>query len=88
MVQKSFILGNKLGIHARPAAELVKLAGQYKSKINIGTDKKRADAKSLLMVMSLGAKMGQEIEVTCEGEDEASALEAFDTLISNKFYED
>ncbi|MDK2865776.1 MAG: phosphocarrier protein HPr [Clostridiales bacterium] len=87
MIQKTYTLGNKLGIHARPAAELVKLAGAYESKVTIVAGEKRADAKSLLMVMSLGAKMGQIIELTVEGPDEADAMQAFDTLIGNNFNE-
>lgn len=88
MVQKKYTLGNKLGIHARPAAEIVKLAGSFKSKVTLATQAKKADAKSLLLVMSLGAKNGTEVEITCEGEDEVAALEALDGLFSNNFNEE
>jgi len=88
LIEKTFTLKNKLGIHARPAAELVKLAGKYKSKIALVTEKKTADAKSLLLVMSLGAKMEDVLTVKIEGEDETEAMSAFETLITNKFYED
>jgi phosphocarrier protein len=87
LIQKSFVLGNKLGIHARPAAELVKLAGAFDSKVTITAGQKKADAKSLLMVMSLGAKMGHTIEVIIEGTDETKAMEAFEALIGNNFNE-
>lgn len=88
MLDKTYTLGNKLGIHARPAAEIVKIAGKFSSKVFLVSGAKRVDAKSLLMVMSLGAKNGTEITVQIEGDDEQAAMTALDELFANNFNEE
>ncbi len=88
MKQNKYTIINSLGIHARPAAEIAKISSQYISNITLLGNNKKANAKSLLMIMSLGIKTGQELTVAVEGEDEDKAIEALDTLITNNFYED
>ncbi len=61
------------GIHARPASDLVNFTKQFKSKIFICSETKKAAAGSIIMILTLGAKQGMELEVTAEGEDEAIA---------------
>lgn len=63
------------GIHARPAAALVKKIGEFSSKISIQKGDKEVDAKRILGVMSLGAKFGDELIFRIEGEDENQARE-------------
>ena len=70
MKEFSYIIKDKLGIHARPAGLLVKEAGKYNSSITIMTKGKRADAKKIFSVMSLSAKMGDELKVSVFGSDE------------------
>lgn len=68
------------GIHARPAGLLVKQAAGYACDVKIIKEGKEVDAKRIMAVMSLGVKCGTEITVTCDGEDEDTAvteLEAF-----------
>ena len=73
MKQFSFIVTDSLGIHARPAGELVKVVKQFTSTIKIDCNGKTADAKRLISVMSLGAKQGHELVVSVEGADESDA---------------
>jgi phosphotransferase system HPr (HPr) family protein len=79
---------NEVGLHARPASEFVKLAGQYKANIwirNLTRGSNTMDAKSILSVLMLGVEKGHEIELICEGEDEAQAIEALRELVESDF---
>lgn len=79
---------NEVGLHARPAAEFVKLAAQFKSKItvrNLTRPSAAVDAKSILSVLVLGVEKGHQIELTSEGEDEVQALESLRELIESDF---
>lgn len=77
------VVNDPVGLHARPAGLLVKQATSFKSKITISGNGKSADAKKLLMLMSLGIKQGMEVTCQIEGEDEAAAYDAL-----KKFFED
>ena len=87
MKNKKVILENETGLHARPAAELVKIASKYKSEINLNVNGKNYNAKSMLGVMSAGIKTKTEIEIICDGEDEEQALEEIVSGFENKFGE-
>ena len=87
MKQAKFVIENTLGIHARPAAEIVKLATKFESEINLSGNSKDANAKRLLGVMAMGIKQGQELVITASGSDETEVLEAFELLISKNFHE-
>jgi phosphocarrier protein len=78
---------NKLGIHARPAAEIVKAAGKFKSNITIVRDDLEVNAKSIMGVMMLAAECGATITLRATGEDAESALDALCAVIANKFGE-
>ena len=71
----NYVIKDEVGIHARPASELVKEAKKYSSTITIIKGDKSAVATKLMAVMSLGVKCGEEITVTVEGEDEDTAVE-------------
>ncbi|HVF29884.1 MAG TPA: HPr family phosphocarrier protein [Pyrinomonadaceae bacterium] len=80
---------NPLGLHARAAAQLVRLAGQYASSIILrrsdsGTT---ANAKSILSVLALAASMGTTVEVTADGSDEQDAFNAIEKLFAEGFGE-
>jgi len=80
MKQFDYTITDELGIHARPAGELVKVAKEFSSAVKFDCNGKSADAKRLIAVMSLGAKQGHVVSVTVEGADEdvaATKLESF-----------
>lgn len=83
MKEFRFIITDELGIHARPAGLLVKITSRYNSKIKIQKGTKEIDAKSILGVMTLGVKHGEEIIVSCEGTDEEEASEAIEDFLRN-----
>ncbi len=78
---------NKLGIHARPAAEIVKTSGKYKSNITIVRDDLEVNAKSIMGVMMLAAEHGSTIVLRAIGDDADAALDALSAVIANKFGE-
>ena len=75
MKEIKYVVTDPLGIHARPAGLIVKMASGFKSSITIDNGAKKADAKRIMAVMSMGIKQGQEFTVTVEGEDEETAAE-------------
>ena len=78
---------NKLGIHARPAAEIVKTAGKFKSNVIIVRDDLEVNAKSIMGVMMLAAENGATIVLRATGDDAEAALDALTAVIANKFGE-
>ncbi len=89
MLKGRVIIINRLGLHARAAAQLVRLASGFKSKIKlIRTDSAViADAKSILNVLTLAAAKGVELEIEIEGDDEQEAFEAVQDIFKNGFGE-
>jgi phosphocarrier protein len=87
MVKKDFTILNKLGIHARPAAQFVKIANRYQAEIYVEKDGEEVDGKSIMGLMMLAAGNGSVISVTAEGPDEESAINALGELIGRKFEE-
>jgi len=88
MIRKRVTIQNKSGLHARPAAHLVKIAGRFNSDIKILKDGLEVNAKSILGVMMLAAETGSELEFVVDGEDEQDALNALEELVEKKFYEE
>jgi phosphocarrier protein HPr len=78
---------NKVGLHARPAAALIKTASGYLSRIFICKDGRSADAKSMLAILALGVVQGTPVTLRADGADEMEALEALKRLIDNNFGE-
>jgi len=87
MVEKTVQILNKNGLHARPAAEIVKLAAKYRSEITISRDGTEVNGKSIMGVMMLAAECGASIVLRADGEDAEQAIDAIATLIANKFGE-
>ncbi len=87
MPEREVKIVNKLGIHARPAAEIVKTAGKFRSSITIVRDDLEVNAKSIMGVMMLAAEFGATIMLRAIGEDADAALEALASVIANKFGE-
>ena len=88
MIQEVLKIINKHGLHARPAAQFVKVAGKFKSDIKVVKDGLEVNGKSIMGIMMLAAEPGSEITLLIEGEDEKEAFTALNELISQKFYED
>ena len=87
MPEREVKIVHKLGIHARPAAEIVKVAGKFRSNITIVRDDIEVNAKSIMGVMMLAAECGATILLRAIGEDAEAALDALATVIANKFGE-
>ena len=87
MVERTVQILNKNGLHARPAAEIVKLAAKYRSEITISRDGTEVNGKSIMCVMMLAAECGASILLRADGEDAEQAVDAIATLIANKFGE-
>jgi phosphocarrier protein len=87
MISREFTINNKLGLHARPSAQLTQIAGRFKSEIYIARDGRRVNAKSIMGVMMLAAGTGATVTVDAEGPDEKAALDAIGTLITSRFGE-
>jgi phosphocarrier protein HPr len=89
LLSKTIIIPNKLGLHARASAKLVKTANRFRSTIQLMNDKnKTANAKSIMGVMMLGASKGTSLTINTQGLDEKDALNAIIELIENKFDEE
>ncbi len=76
---------NELGLHARPAAEFVKLAGRFKSEITVAKDGEPVNGKSIMGVMTLAAECGAELTLRAEGTDAEVAVAALEALVANEF---
>jgi phosphocarrier protein len=87
MAQIELEVSNKLGLHARAAAKLTKLAGQFSSDVYIAKDARRVNAKSIMGVMMLAAGKGTIVEIEAQGADAEQALESIKELFDDKFGE-
>ena len=87
MPQLEIVVSNKLCLHARAAAKLTQLAGQFSGEIFISKGAQRVNAKSIMGVMMLAAGMGTEISIETIGEQEQEAMQALLKLIADKFDE-
>ncbi|MBK9244283.1 MAG: HPr family phosphocarrier protein [Burkholderiales bacterium] len=88
MISRNFIISNKLGLHARPSAQLTQTASRFAADIHISRNGRRVNAKSIMGVMMLAAGQGATVTVEAEGEDAAQALEAIGQLIGDGFGEE
>jgi len=88
MLSKTLTIKNKLGLHARAAAKLVKTAFKYASKIEITANDKTVPAKSIMGVMLLAASKGTKIKLVADGPDAQEAMAALTELINDKFGEE
>lgn len=87
MQESVLTVTNKSGLHARPAALLVKAASDFQSQVNILKDGKTFNAKSILSVMSAGVRQGETVTIQTSGTDEEAALNAIIVLIQSNFGE-
>ncbi|SEM66258.1 MULTISPECIES: HPr family phosphocarrier protein [Stigmatella] len=87
VAEGTFEIVNALGLHARAAAQLVKVANRFKSDTTIEHQGQRANAKSIMGVLMLAAGLGSQVKLTCKGEDAAACLEELRRLIADRFGE-
>ncbi len=88
MITKELTILNKLGIHARPAAQFVRLSSKYKSDVQVEKDDECVDGKSIMGLMMLAVGCGSSIKVSVEGSDEEKLMAAIEELINDKFNEE
>ncbi len=87
MAERSVRIANRNGVHARPAAEIVKLAARFKSDITIIRDDLEVNGKSIMGVMMLAAECGSSILIRSEGTDETAAIDTLSAIIADGFGE-
>ena len=84
MLTKTFTVTSPVGLHARPAAILVSLAGGYKSNITMKYNEKTVPLKSLIAVMTLGVETGKDVEVSVSGDDQTEAMQRLEVFFEQE----
>lgn len=87
-MKRSFEIINKLGLHARAAAQFVKVSSSFDAELTISRDGQTVNGKSIMGIMMLAAGLGSTIELEATGDDEAELLDALGALIAAKFNEE
>ncbi len=87
MVERTLTITNRAGIHARPAAAIVKTAGRFKSKLTFIKDTMIVDGKSIMGIITLGAPYGTKLTMRTEGPDEEALADAIQSLFEHHFEE-
>ncbi|MBL7006946.1 MAG: HPr family phosphocarrier protein [Spirochaetia bacterium] len=87
MIEKTVTVKNRAGIHARPAALIVKTANGFSSNLYIERDTMKINGKSIMGIITLGASFKTELKIIVEGTDEQEAAEAIEQLFINRFEE-
>jgi len=88
MVERIVTIRNRAGMHARPAALLVKTASGFASQISIEKDSERVNGKSIMGVITLGATYNTPLKLIADGPDEVAALDALQKLFDSRFEEE
>jgi phosphocarrier protein len=87
MIKKELLIENKLGLHARAAAQIVKTSSAYSSKIIMSKDGLEVDGKSIMGIMMLAAGKGSSVQLIVQGSDEDQAVDGLEKLFRDKFGE-
>lgn len=87
-IEKEITVINRLGLHARPAAMFVRIAGRYRSEIWVEKEGEQINGKSIMGLMMLAAGQGSKLLIRCEGPDADKAMEEIEDLINRRFDED
>jgi phosphocarrier protein len=87
MISREFTINNKLGLHARPSAQVTQTASRFAAEVWLSKAGRRVNAKSIMGVMMLAAGAGSVLTVEADGPDEAEAVEAVGRLIDSGFGE-
>ena len=87
-IEKTLTVQNQLGLHARAAAELVKVTSEFRSEITLNKDGLQVNGKSIMGIMMLAASKGTRVTVTVEGPDAVECMEAVEKIFNDKFGEE
>ena len=87
MIEKDFVVLNRLGLHARPAALFVQTTGRFKSSVKVRKGDQEVDGKSIMGLMMLAAEEGSTLKIIANGPDEADLIAALQRLFENRFDE-
>lgn len=85
MIEVNVKVNDKIGFHARTSSLFAREAQKFKSRIIVGYGERVADARSMLSLMALGVKQGEEVQIGAEGRDCEQAVAALKTLVENGF---
>jgi phosphocarrier protein HPr len=88
MTERQVTVDNELGIHARPAAQIIQKANQYRSAVTLAVGDSTADAKSIMSVMMLAAARNTTVTIRANGKDEQDAVAAIAELFRKRFNEE
>ena len=86
-VQREVEIVNRAGMHARPAAEFVKVAGRFSAEIRVEKDGLEVNGKSIMGVLMLAAERGSRLRLSARGADAADAVDALSDLVGRGFEE-
>ncbi len=86
-LRKEFVINNKLGLHARPAAMFVKLANSFDAEIWVGNEEDEVNGKSIMGLMMLAAASGTKLSISAEGKEASAAVSALGDLVEGGFEE-
>lgn len=86
--QQTVVIRNKLGLHARAATKLAKLAHQFEAKVKVLNDGKEYDASSVMCLLLLAGSQGKQFDIVAEGSDANEAVAAIAALVEARFDED
>lgn len=87
-IVREYVIQNRYGIHARPAAMLVKTASKFQADVTLEKGTVRVSGKSIMGLMTMEASCGAKIRIMAEGVDAEQALDEIERLFENKFYEE
>jgi phosphocarrier protein len=87
MIEREARIVNPLGMHARPAAEFVKVASRFKARVEVRKDDLKVNGKSIMGVMMLAAECGSSLYIVTDGDDAEQAMGALLALVADGFHE-
>ncbi len=87
-LERTVEIVNRMGLHARPAAEFVKLAGRFKAEVLVEKDGLEVNGKSIMGVLMLAAEHGSRLRIQASGSDAEQAVEALSDLVNRGFEEE
>ena len=86
-VTKELVVQNKMGIHARPAAMIVRITNKFKSEVFVEKDEEQVNGKSIMGLMMLAAGKGSKVKFIATGDDASHMLAEIEALFARKFDE-
>lgn len=88
MIEQTFTVLNKMGLHARPAAMLVRILQKFESQVRLRKDDQEVDAKSIMGILTLTAEFGSKLTVVADGTDEHQVIESLTDFFNTQVHEE